>query len=68
MAAHLKSCQIAKKLSIAKMIEKCFAMNLILAAAKSVTIMFMKCAMKSASQMRGGSLRKSFTILLLTFC
>ena len=68
MAAHLKNCQIAKKLFIAKMIEKCFAMNLILAVAKSVTIMFMKCAMKDASQMRGGSLRKSFTILLLTFC
>ena len=67
MAAHLKSCQIAKKLSIAKMIEKCFAMNLILAAAKSVTIMFMKCVMKNASQMRGGSLRKSFTLFSLTF-
>ncbi len=68
MAAHLKNYQIAKKSFIAKMIEKCFAMSLILAVAKSVTIMFTKCAMKDASQMRGGSLRKSFTILLLTFC
>tara|TARA_X000000950_G_scaffold245854_1_gene302926 strand:- start:948 stop:1154 length:207 start_codon:yes stop_codon:yes gene_type:complete len=68
MAALLKSYQIVRKLFIAKMIEKCFAMSLILAVAKFVATMFMKCAMKDASQMRGGSLGKSFTILLLTFC